>query len=1068
MQASTSGHHSTNQYTSTSKSKSFISQIVYPKPLLDCEESCFLVGWNTEQFECTIAGLIPISSIDVDLYNSYSTLTEAVRLAFENPRFSLSRHSTFNYPPSSSNSARKSPIILGLFQYPSSPSSINQEYSVNDEVGGISFPIQDLQNNGIWITLSKELHDNAPHTNLSLISSPILSSARTSSKHKVKLQSIYSLGYRYDTSCYLIEYTPLPCQHFYHVITSSYCREHLLFPTYFVTTSNSDILQSINIECKVGEDDPLPVVTSSEKKRSDHSSNTPKKTLTNHQQQARSTGAPANQPENIRIILSQINASEDLMYWICFHLQEVAGKPFLSIYNSSLKSKMVRRRSRTIFNNYQNRLMFVEENQYFLTFYNKVISFFSYFVLIWFKFLLILEIFLRFEIPFLRSIIYFCNWKEIAPAQVTMLQHTQREENITKGTARSELRERRRTRRKSKEKQETSIRKKEEDEVHDKKGRSNFTTFILSIRNCFSFLLVERRNIEIVDSAYSLYRFSFFFHEIIQTIEQYYSLLDLFSQLFPTVISRQGHSLPKEPIDLDSRKSLFQRKYYYLQILHHLLFLCLNALLGYIVSFLLSQVDQAFLTTSIVSTLHYWHNFLINENLLWIQSSPIGIKLNSYIVDKTNQVITVLIENYFQFFLSIYYYPYCKLFLQFFFLYFPFSGITYQLSLLLDMVMMVTFPINVLYFLITHLAQLHYHLLSSLWLFFNGQKWNILRQRIDTYAYTPLPSSYSAPQSSTSVPSSSATSSNSGTSQRSLPSSSAPFSSNEMYHSYYYSNQLLFGVLLFSIMFFLIPTVMIYYWFFVLLRILVTSFYIAGWNSIMILKKFPCIYYCFYFFDYFFFTNRWHLEVDIPSSSFSASSFSSSPQRTVYPTDEKTVEAHRRKKSKITTAANVPLSKQPTRKDMMEQHSEYSQPSEVSTDSEVNEKRGSQTMLASKSLTPLKIDDNFTSDPASYLPDYPSPSHSHIHGNHRARNRKSLMMSLTEKYRKEEEEEQRVSLTQDSNIPAIISAPVSSMGEESPSEDLGEIEARPKDSEVVGSFPLSLQPVKELHSNDGK
>lgn len=170
---------------STSIGKYF-AQIVYPDALVTLQEASYLIGWSSEQFQCCIACAIPKSSCD------YSTLEQAVQDVYANNNFILSKSRKFMTPP----------IVLGEWQ----PSLVSLDYT----------PETQHQQSGIWVILSLEPTSTGNHPNEQIssienefiITSPL---ARNSSKFqaamKVKLHSIFSLGYRYDSSSsYLISY----------------------------------------------------------------------------------------------------------------------------------------------------------------------------------------------------------------------------------------------------------------------------------------------------------------------------------------------------------------------------------------------------------------------------------------------------------------------------------------------------------------------------------------------------------------------------------------------------------------------------------------------------------------------------------------------------------------------------------------------------------------------------------------------------------------------------------------------------------------------------------------------
>ncbi|XP_034046512.1 phosphatidylinositol N-acetylglucosaminyltransferase subunit Q isoform X1 [Thalassophryne amazonica] len=98
-------------------------------------------------------------------------------------------------------------------------------------------------------------------------------------------------------------------------------------------------------------------------------------------------------------------------------------------------------------------------------------------------------------------------------------------------------------------------------------------------------------------------------------------------------------------------------------------------------------------------------------------------------------------------------------------------GLTFALSLLSDMIALLTFHIYCFYVYGARLYCLKIYGLSSLWRLFRGKKWNVLRQRVDSCSYD--------------------------------------------------LDQLFIGMLLFTILLFLLPTTALYYLVFTLLRLVV-------------------------------------------------------------------------------------------------------------------------------------------------------------------------------------------------------------------------------------------------------
>ncbi|XP_029015482.1 phosphatidylinositol N-acetylglucosaminyltransferase subunit Q [Betta splendens] len=116
-------------------------------------------------------------------------------------------------------------------------------------------------------------------------------------------------------------------------------------------------------------------------------------------------------------------------------------------------------------------------------------------------------------------------------------------------------------------------------------------------------------------------------------------------------------------------------------------------------------------------------------------------------------------------------------------------GLTFALSLLSDMVALLTFHIYCFYVYGARLYCLKIYGLSSLWRLFRGKKWNVLRQRVDSCSYD--------------------------------------------------LDQLFIGTLLFTILLFLLPTTALYYLVFTLLRLVVVLFQGVIHLSVDFINSFP-------------------------------------------------------------------------------------------------------------------------------------------------------------------------------------------------------------------------------------
>ncbi|XP_069425516.1 phosphatidylinositol N-acetylglucosaminyltransferase subunit Q isoform X2 [Ovis canadensis] len=170
-------------------------------------------------------------------------------------------------------------------------------------------------------------------------------------------------------------------------------------------------------------------------------------------------------------------------------------------------------------------------------------------------------------------------------------------------------------------------------------------------------------------------------------------------------------------------------------------------------------------------------------------------------------------------------------------------GLTVALSILSDIISLLTFHIYCFYVYGARLYCLKIHGLSSLWRLFRGKKWNVLRQRVDSCSYDldQVPAPSSRPSACTGP------CSGSGITRGSLvPAPQAPGVQGAARGRGYMGPQrgrtrhrqgqtlvreaagqqaleLFIGTLLFTILIFLLPTTALYYLVFTLLRLLVVT-----------------------------------------------------------------------------------------------------------------------------------------------------------------------------------------------------------------------------------------------------
>ncbi|KAM4598343.1 phosphatidylinositol N-acetylglucosaminyltransferase subunit Q isoform 2-T3 [Polymixia lowei] len=172
----------------------------------------------------------------------------------------------------------------------------------------------------------------------------------------------------------------------------------------------------------------------------------------------------------------------------------------------------------------------------------------------------------------------------------------------------------------------------------------------------------------------------------------------------------------------------------------------------------------------------------LEELLQWLMGAPAGLKMNRALDQVLGRFFLYHIH------LWISYIHLMSPFIEGILWYVGLSaclGLTFALSLLSDMVALLTFHIYCFYVLYC----LKIYGLSSLWRLFRGKKWNVLRQRVDSCSYD--------------------------------------------------LDQLFIGTLLFTILLFLLPTTALYYLVFTLLRLMVVLFQGVLHLSVDLINSFP-------------------------------------------------------------------------------------------------------------------------------------------------------------------------------------------------------------------------------------
>ncbi|XP_077475805.1 phosphatidylinositol N-acetylglucosaminyltransferase subunit Q isoform X2 [Stigmatopora argus] len=176
----------------------------------------------------------------------------------------------------------------------------------------------------------------------------------------------------------------------------------------------------------------------------------------------------------------------------------------------------------------------------------------------------------------------------------------------------------------------------------------------------------------------------------------------------------------------------------------------------------------------------------LEELLQWLMGAPAGLKMNRALDEVLGRFFLYHIHMW------ISYVHLLSPFVESILWYGGLSaclGLTFALSLLSDMVALLTFHIYCFYVYGARLYCLKIYGLASLWRLFRGKKWNVLRQRVDSCSYD--------------------------------------------------LDQLFIGTLLFTILLFLLPTTALYYLVFTLLRLVIVLFQGVIHLSVDFINSFP-------------------------------------------------------------------------------------------------------------------------------------------------------------------------------------------------------------------------------------
>ncbi|GLU08787.1 hypothetical protein SLE2022_256760 [Rubroshorea leprosula] len=127
-------------------------------------------------------------------------------------------------------------------------------------------------------------------------------------------------------------------------------------------------------------------------------------------------------------------------------------------------------------------------------------------------------------------------------------------------------------------------------------------------------------------------------------------------------------------------------------------------------------------------------NELLRSGCVWLMGVPAGFKLNTELAG----VLGMVSLNAIQIWSTLWAYvgPLFIYFIKGLAIWAILFGVTVPASLLIDTILIATFHVSTLHWLISILYSQQLHALAALWRLFRGRKWNPLRQRLDSYDYT--------------------------------------------------------------------------------------------------------------------------------------------------------------------------------------------------------------------------------------------------------------------------------------------------------------------------------------------
>jgi hypothetical protein len=250
-----------------------------------------------------------------------------------------------------------------------------------------------------------------------------------------------------------------------------------------------------------------------------------------------------------------------------------------------------------------------------------------------------------------------------------------------------------------------------------------------------------------------------------------------------TLIEHSLHSCASFPISM--RHPVPIRQHIWTTVSEHSIETVVDTLIGVLLSCILYRnIDAAIQIYETFSS--YYEKKWLLDTLDLFNQSPLGVKLNHLITAKLGVVLTFLLNLFgslIKFHGGLLPYLFQLVTLA------GGLGVTVQLSTIVDIIRLLTLHIAVIHRIFGILHNFQLRIVHSLWYLFQGQKINILRQRVDTCEYD--------------------------------------------------RQQLFLGTVLFSIFFFLFPSLAVYFYLFACAQVVIVLLQIIVWILVIMIKEFP-------------------------------------------------------------------------------------------------------------------------------------------------------------------------------------------------------------------------------------